>query len=328
MPVRGPLESRRRSLQIFDSLTAGALEHAGEQHEGAHVGGGFDQVGGRLQRLPADGGQALDGELLVAGVGVDAGADGGATEVHFGEQLRRQATQAVEVFAEGGGESVEFLAEGHRHGVLQLGAAHLQYAGEFDALGGEGLDQAVEAGQQGVVAEQQAQADGGRVGVVGRLRHVHIVVRVQVLVLTLGVAHGFQRDVRDHFVRVHVGGGAGAALDHVHHELLVEIAADQAGAGLADGGVLVFREMAELTVGVGGGLLDHGQGNDQLRVVRQRHPGEAEVVHGAQGLDAVVGVSGHFEGAEQVFLDTGRCNGGHDGICLRGTRPVPRCPLD
>ena len=28
-------------------------------------------------------------------------------------------------------EAVEFLAQRHRHGVLQLGAAHLQHVGEF-----------------------------------------------------------------------------------------------------------------------------------------------------------------------------------------------------
>ncbi|MCY1516522.1 hypothetical protein D9M68_511560 [compost metagenome] len=211
---------------------------------------------------------------------------------------------------------MEFLAEGHRHGVLQLGTAHLQYVGELFALGGEGADQALEAGQQGVVAQQQAETDGGGVGVVGGLRHVHVVVRVQVLVLTLLLAHGLEGDVGDHLVGVHVGGGAGATLDHVHHELVVEVATDQAGAGLADGGVLVGIEVAELLVGIGGGLLDHGQGDDQLRVVRQRHAGQAEVVYRAQGLDAVVGLGGNFEGAEQVFFDAEGCSGGHDAIHL------------
>ncbi|MDT4841914.1 hypothetical protein FQZ97_757910 [compost metagenome] len=223
---------------------------------------------------------------------------------------------------------MEFLAEGHRHGVLQLGAAHLQHVGELFALGGEGLDQAVEAGQQGVVAEQQAQADGGRVGVVGRLRHVHVVVRVQVLVLALGVAHRFEGDVGDHFVGVHVGGSTGATLDHVDHELLVEITADQAGAGLADRRMLLGGQVAQLVVRIGGCLLDHRQGDDQFRVVRQRHTGQAEVVHGAQGLDAVVGIGRYFKSAEQVFLDAERCNRGHDESLLRETRQPPRCPVD
>ena len=44
------------------------------------------QVGRRHHRVAADDGQALDGELLVGRVGVDAGADGGAAQVDLGEQ--------------------------------------------------------------------------------------------------------------------------------------------------------------------------------------------------------------------------------------------------
>ncbi|MNZ69560.1 hypothetical protein D3C78_878640 [compost metagenome] len=183
---------------------------------------------------------------------------------------------------------------------------------EFLTFGSEGLDQAVEAGQQGVVTQQQAQADRGRVGVVGRLRHVHVVVRVQVLVLALLVAHGLQRDVGDYFVGVHVGRSTSTALNHVDHELLVVVAADQAGASLADGSVLGIAQVTQLTVGVGSSLLDHGQGHNQFRVVRQRNAGEVEVVGSTQSLDTVVGISRDFEGAKQIFFDTERCSSGHD----------------
>ncbi|MNF77573.1 hypothetical protein D3C84_597230 [compost metagenome] len=176
------------------------------------------------------------------------------------------------------------------------------------------------------MTQQQAQADRGRVGVVGGLRHVHVVVRVQVLVLTLLLAHGLESDVGDYLVGVHVGGGTGATLDHVHHELVVEVATDQAGTGLADGGVLVGAEVAELLVGIGCSLLDHGQGHDQLRVVRQRHTGQAEVVDRTKGLDAVVGVGGDFEGAEQVFFDAEGCSGGHDAIHLWGNTASAAMP--
>ncbi len=282
MPVRGPLESRRRSVADLRQLHRGALEHAGEQHEGAHVRGGFDQVGGGLERLAADVRQALHGQQLVAGVGVDAGADGGTAQVDLGEQLRRQGLEARQVFAQGGGEGMEFLAEGHGHRVLQLGATHLQHLGEFHALGGEGGDQAVQAGEQGVMAEQQTQADGGGVGVVGRLRHVDVVVRVEMAILALGVAEQLQGDVGDHLVGVHVGRGAGPALDHVHHELVVEFAANDARAGINDRLVLLGRQMAEPVVGVRRRLLDHGQGHHQLGVVTEGYAGEAEVLHGAQ----------------------------------------------
>src|SRR5476649_652216 len=230
----------------------------------------------------------------------------------FATTLSEDLARTCQVFAQGSGEGAEFLAEGHRHGVLQLGTAHFQDVVELYTLGGERLDQAVEAGQQRVVTQQQAQTDRRRVGVVGRLRHVHVVVRVQVLVFALLVTHGLQRDVGDDFVGIHVGRSASAALNHVYHELFVEIAADQTCTGFADGCVLGFAQMTQLAVGVSGGLFNHGQADNQLRVVRNRDAGETEVVHRSQGLDAVIRLSGYFEYAKQVFFCAERCSGGHD----------------
>ena len=136
MPVRGPLDSRQ-VVADFRQLDRGTLEHAREQHEGAHVGGRFDQIGSRHQRLTANERQTIDRQLLIAGVGVDAGTDGGSAQVHFGQQLGCQAAQAVEVFGQGGGKGAELLTQGHWNGVLQLGAAHLQHMVEFFALGGK-----------------------------------------------------------------------------------------------------------------------------------------------------------------------------------------------
>ncbi|MNI61460.1 hypothetical protein D3C73_1167340 [compost metagenome] len=185
---------------------------------------------------------------------------------------------------------------------MQLGTAHLQDVAEFFTFGSERLDQAVEAGQQRVVTQQQTQADRRRVSVVGRLRHVHIVVRVQVLVFAFLVTHRFKSNVGDHFVGVHVGGCTSATLNHVHHELFVEVAADQSCTGFADGSVLGFAQVTQLAVGVSGSLLDHGQADNQFRVMRNRNAGETEVVHRSQGLDAVIRLSRYFEYAKQVFF--------------------------
>src|SRR3546814_6663002 len=61
--------------------------------------------------------------------------------------------------------------------------------------------------------------------------------------------------------RFRSGRGAGAALDHVHHELLMEFAANQSCTALADCHVLGFGQVAQLAVGVCGGLLDQRQGD-------------------------------------------------------------------
>ncbi|MNF93369.1 hypothetical protein D3C84_760420 [compost metagenome] len=76
--------------------------------------------------------------------------------------------------------------------------------------------------------------------------------------------------------------------------------------------MLGIAQVTQLTVGVSSSLLDHRQGDNQFRVVRQRNTGEVEVVGSAQGLDAVVGISWDFKGAKQVFFDAERCSSGHD----------------
>ncbi|MNE31953.1 hypothetical protein D3C80_1255460 [compost metagenome] len=252
--------------------------------------------------MTADYCQTLNGQVLVTRVGVDAGADRGAAQVNFRQHFRCQSLQACEVFTQGSGERTEFLTQGHRNGVLQLGTTHLQDVVEFFTLGRERLNQAVEAGEQSVVTEQQTQTDRCRVGVVGRLRHVHVVVRVQVLILAFLVTHGLQCDVGDDFVGIHVGRSASTALNHVHHELFVEVAADQTCTSFADGGVLGFAQVTQLTVGVGSGLFNHGQTDNQFRVVRNRNARKAEVVHRSQGLDTVIRLSRYFEGAKQVIF--------------------------
>ena len=153
------------------------------------------------------------------------------------------------------------------------------------------------------MTQEQTQTDRGGVGVVGRLRHVDIVVGVQVFVFAFLETHGFQSDVGDDFVGIHVGGRAGAALNHVDHELIMEVAADQAGAGLADRRMLGVIEVSELMVCICCRLLDHGQRDYQFRVVRKRHAGEVKVVHRSQGLDAVISVGRYFENTKQVFFD-------------------------
>ena len=88
-PVRGPLDSRRRSLQILDSLTAmrfSTPENSTKapMSEVASIRFAASTIG--WPRQPR---QFLDGERGVARVGVDAGADGGRAEVDLAEQGRR-----------------------------------------------------------------------------------------------------------------------------------------------------------------------------------------------------------------------------------------------
>ena len=86
---------------------------------------------------------------------------------------------AGDVLLDGGVKAVELLAERHRHRVLQLGAADLEHVGEFDRLGFEGEGEILQRLDQRRGGEDHGEPQRGRIGVVGRLRHVDVVVGMQ-----------------------------------------------------------------------------------------------------------------------------------------------------
>ena len=113
-----------------------------------------------------------------------------------------------------------------------------------------------------------------------------MVVGVQPRVVAARVAEGHERQVGDHLVGVHVGRGAGVALDHVDDEVLVVAAGDDLVAGRRDGGGAAGVEHAEVAVGERGRLLYHGERPHELGEVRERHAGDREVLERPGGMDA------------------------------------------
>ena len=91
---------------------------------------GPTHVFGRDEVLAGDFRQALDGEGAVAGVGVDAGADGGASEAELAEGVGG-AADAVAGAADGDRVGAELLAEPDGDGVLHVGAAGFEDAIEL-----------------------------------------------------------------------------------------------------------------------------------------------------------------------------------------------------
>ena len=169
----------------------------------------------------------------------------------------------------------------------------------------EGGDQLAERGDELLDAAHQGDAYGGGIGVVGRLREVDVVVRVAVSVLSLGMAEQFEGAVGDYLVGVHVGGGSGAALDHVDDELFAEFSFAQLLAGAYDGIGDLRIEQPQLAVGPGGRLLDLGQGADQLREEVEPHAADVEILHCAHGLHAEIILRRDFHFAQQIVFTTG-----------------------
>ena len=215
----------------------------------------------------------------------------------------RRFAQPLLVFGEHHRVGRELLAERHRHRVLELGAAHLEHVGELRRLRLERLAQLRHRAGQALDAEVQRHLDRRRIHVVRALAHVHVLERVQVLVLAFRVAHELERAIGDHLVRVHVGRGARAALDHVDDELLEQRAvADLHRTPAAIASRLVVVEQPELVVRERRRLLDARERHDEVGIDRDRRAGDRKVLERAQRVHAVIGARGNAALAEQVVL--------------------------
>ena len=167
-------------------------------------GEGFEFVGG-------------GGEGGAGGAG-DFGGDGGV-EAREGVQACADCCAALSEVAEAGeggfdaldaeGElgdvAGEFLAEGQRCGVLEMGAPDFDDGGELLSFLVEGVAEGGEGGEEGLLEFE----DCGDVhyrweGVVGRGGHVDVVVGVDGGFGAFGAAEDFDGAVGDYFVRVHV----------------------------------------------------------------------------------------------------------------------------
>ena len=130
-----------------------------------------------------------------------------------------------------------------------------------------------------------------------------MVVGVDNAVIALDAAQQFNGPVGNDLVGVHIGRRARAALDGVHNELVVELAADDLVTGGDDGLGLFLIQGSGVAVGHGGGLFDLGQADNQQLV--HGVAGDGKILLGPQGLDAVIGVGRDFQCADGVGFHSG-----------------------
>ena len=83
--------------------------------------------------LSGDAGQVGDGLFAVVGMGIDAGAYGGASQAEFAEDFGGGADGCA-ALADGAGVGGELLAQAHGDRVLHVGAAGLQDVVKFFRL--------------------------------------------------------------------------------------------------------------------------------------------------------------------------------------------------
>src|SRR5229473_1171829 len=230
-------------------------ERGGEGFQGAAgeddfvVGGERGEfVGMRAERQTGELGDFLCGALGEFGMGVEAGADGGAADGEIVEAVEGDgdaAAVAVEKIDVAG----KFLAEGERRGVLQMGAADFYDVGEFLGFGVEGVAEILY---------------GGGKRVVGGLRHIYIVIGMNRLLAAQDAAGDFDGAIGDDFVDVHVGLRAAAGLPDAQREVVVQFSGDDFIGGLDDQLGFFGGELAEVLIDERGGLLEDAKSADEL----------------------------------------------------------------
>jgi hypothetical protein len=298
----------------------GNLEERGGEDIELTVGLDDGVVGGQSLKLVgcsdevvaghfADLGSDILGEALE---GVDAGADGGAA---LGEHLEagQRRLDALNAKVELGNVARELLAQSQGSGVLQMGATDLDELLPLVTLLLEGVAQAGEGGQQRLLEVE----DGGNVhdggeGVVGRGRHVDVVVGVDGLLGAHGAAENLNGAVGDDLVGVHVGLGARPRLPDDEGEVVDELEGSDLFGSLLDGLAELGVE-TELHVDRGGSALENAKGADNGRGHAVLGLVDLEVLEGALRLGAPVAVGGDLELAKGIRLGAGGFVAGHGG---------------
>ena len=192
---------------------------------------------------------------------------------------------ALDIFPYGRGIAAEFLPQGHGHSILELCASHLDDMGELHALGRKAL---LQRDHKVVQQPEKGQPQGRGIDVVGRLRTIDVVVGMAISIGPLGMPHDLQRQIGDDLVGIHVRGRPRPALDAVHRELVEHVSGQDTITGGANGDADIPGQYLQFHIGQGTGFFDAGQGPDHFRKLGKRRSGDMEIVHGPQGLHAIV----------------------------------------
>ena len=199
-----------------------------------------------------------------AGGGVDAGADGGAPE---GEAIDtfEAVVQALDIVGQHAGIARPLLAERDRRRVLHVGAADLDDVLPFLGFGCDGIAKLRDGRNQAPGgADCCRNAHGGREAVIGRLRHVDVIVRMNRRLAAESCTGELAGAVREHLVDVHVELGAAAGHPDMEGEHVVMLAGEDLVGDLHDQVVGFVVEALAGVVNVRGGFFQDCVRRDHL----------------------------------------------------------------
>ena len=137
--------------------------------------------------------------------------------------------------------------------------------------------------------------------VVRRLRHVHVIVRMNRLFAAHDAAGNFDRAIRDHFVGVHVRLRSATRLPNAQRKMFVELAFNHFVARLDDQLQFVFRKFSEIVIYQRAGFLENAKSANHL--ARHHIKADVEVEQATLCLRAPILVGGDFDLAHRIGFD-------------------------
>ena len=201
-------------------------------------------------------------------------------------------------------------------------AADLHHAREVLRLGMQRRAQLAHGGQQRALQlDGRGHVHGRGEGVVARLRHVHVIVRVHRLLAAALAPRHLDGAVADHLVHVHVALRATAGLPHAERKLAVKLAVRHFLGGRHDQVAQVGGKAAHVGVGLRAGGLQQAEGMHD----GQRHAvAEWKVVMRTLGLRAPVAVGRNLDGSHGVGFGAGGSVGLRVRHAFRSKKGAPK----
>ena len=232
---------------------------------------------------------------------VQAGAGRRAANAQPPQPLRREARLLAPAL-DRRRPGAHFLPQPNRHRVLQVRPTGLHHIVPFGRLASGHLDEARKRRQQLIQPPQDAQPNRGGDCVIGRLRHIDVIIGMDGLFAGFNViAEDLIGAIRHHLVGVHVMAGARARLKGIDHKMLMMLSSQDFVARLNDGFREFGVEQAQVPVHFGRRPFDERDAPDEGG--QRLHAGDREILPRALRLRRVERPQRHANLAQRIHLD-------------------------
>ena len=207
-----------------------------------------------------------------------------------------------------------FLAERQRRRILHMSPADLDNIFPLPGLLRYRIVQSLHCRDQPLLhVDRRCNAHGGGKRVVGRLRHIHMIVGVNRRLASKRRARELAAAIGNHFVYVHVELGAAAGHPHVQRKHVMMPARKDLVTDFNDQLVWLLGEPLAVAVGEGGGFLQDRVGGDHFAGNQIR--ADTEMFKRALRLCAPKPVGGNINFAEAVSFFSSACHYGFLQMC-------------